>query len=186
MRPTILALLLALAAKGTADAGQCPTCSRTWFQGTVQRFGFGEGVQTANLAVGDLDEDGRADFAAAGGTIFILLANTDGIFRRGPDVSVGNASEAVAMADMDGDGHLDVVAGGLGVGVTRGDGNGGFLPPSPGVGASAPIADLAIGDFDGDGMLDAAAVHGDSANLVSIYRGTGGGGLQLLTSFRWA
>jgi hypothetical protein len=34
-------LILALAGGRAAEAGQCPGCSRTWFQGTLQRFGFG-------------------------------------------------------------------------------------------------------------------------------------------------
>lgn len=80
-----------------------------------------------------------------------------------------------AIADLDGDGHLDVLANYTlesAVEVLRGDGDAGFS-----IDHRHPLAAEAIGlvvaDFDGDGRLDLAASHSREP-LVSVYLGEPG------------
>ena len=66
-----------------------------------------------NLATGDIDGDGNLDLAIAecdGSQVGILLGVGDGTFGAlpVPDVTVGNNPFGVALADIDGDGTLDI------------------------------------------------------------------------------
>src|SRR5262245_3582410 len=185
MTPLVLTLAIAAAAPAP-NGGPCPACSaRFAFDGALRRVVL-DGMQSSladvtHVATGDLDEDGRADTIAAGGSTYTVLSLADGTFLPGPTLLPLNGTHAVGLADMDGDGHLDVVAGGNAVQVVRGNGLGGFLTPSPAVTPSAPVVDLAVADFDVDGRPDVAVVFGNGApHSVTIYRGTGGGGLALL------
>jgi hypothetical protein len=64
-------------------------------------------------------------------------------------------TKALAVADGDRNGTVDVVAGGLTL--RRGAGTG-FLGSPIAVGATGPVEGLAAGDLDGDGLLDYAAI----------------------------
>jgi hypothetical protein len=66
------------------------------------------------LAAGDLNGDGRGDLvvATAGSDqVFVYLQHTDGSFGSAPDyqTSVGVNPSAITLADVDGDGRLDIV-----------------------------------------------------------------------------
>lgn len=74
-------------------------------------------------------------------------------------------AEAIAIADVDGDGKLDLAVGDgtVGVRVAPGRGDGGFHPgdlttASPG---SSEVVALTTGDFDGDGRVDLAFARDD-------------------------
>ncbi|MET0554799.1 MAG: FG-GAP-like repeat-containing protein [Vicinamibacteria bacterium] len=85
---------------------------------------------------------------------------------------------AVAVADLDGDGFLDAVAPSYSpdsVAVYLGDGAGGFAPAVHYAAGTGPRF-AAIADFNGDGHPDAAVANQDSGN-VSLYLGTGTGTL---------
>ena len=70
------------------------------------------------VATGDLNEDGRADVVAAShatGTVTVLLGQADGTLVASSAWLLGVATLAVSpvalqVADIDGDGHLDVIA----------------------------------------------------------------------------
>src|SRR5262245_28676761 len=98
-------------------------------------------------------------------------------FSGGP-VATGTNPYDIAVADFDGDGHLDMLvanAGSNSVTLLHGDGHGGFTPA-----AGSPIAvgtnprGLAIGDIDGDGDIDFVAANAGSNN-VSVFLNDGHG-----------
>jgi cysteine-rich repeat protein len=96
----------------------------------------------------------------------------------------GTGTRGVAVADINGDGYLDVVATNPTsntVGVLLGNGAGGFVLQATYPTGTGPAA-VAAGDFDGDGHPDLAIVNA-TANTVSILRGGAGGVFTAGTSF---
>src|SRR3954447_4236906 len=75
--------------------------------------------------------------------------------------------------DLNGDGHVDLVAGTSSkvVTVVLGHGDGTF-EPHIGSSVSAPVSELAAADFDGDGHPDLA---GTTAKTILILHGSGDG-----------
>src|SRR5262249_23177537 len=78
--------------------------------------GSGSGSQPYGVALADLNGDGRPDLATANfedDTVTVLLADPDGTFSdRKEDqrtIHVGSGPERIKAADVDGDGHTDLV-----------------------------------------------------------------------------
>jgi hypothetical protein len=85
----------------------------------------------------------------------------------------------VAVGDVNGDGHLDVLTANIGtdnVSVLFGNGRGGFTAARSVPAGHAPHL-LALGDFNGDGKLDVAVTSHDS-NDVIVLLGQGDGRFQ--------
>jgi hypothetical protein len=139
-----------------------------------------------SIAIGDLDGDRRPDLAVANtgtDTVTVLLGNGSGGFSEAPSSPqpTGAGTAAVAMGDVNGDGHLDLVTADRDaddVGVLLGDGTGGFTPAagSPfATGSGSAPGSVALGDVDGDGRLD--VVTADSGNdSAAVLVGNGSGG----------
>jgi hypothetical protein len=99
----------------------------------------------------------------------ILLSNGDGTFTAAPSPAAPNAV-ALAVADFNGDGKMDIAATDFGnntVTILLGNGNGTFTV-APSLTASANPTALAAGDFNGDGKMDLVVATNGSAGSVTI------------------
>jgi len=99
------------------------------------------------------------------------------------DISTGGVPNAIATADFNGDGKLDlaVVNQNGTVSVLLGVGDGTFQTPVNYATGTGPVA-LVTGDFNGDGIPDLAVVN-SAANTVSILINNGNGTFQAKHDF---
>jgi hypothetical protein len=109
---------------------------------------------------------------------FSVTTNTPTISLAGTDYLTGSRSQAIAAADLNGDGKLDLVVGNLDsatVSVFLGDGTGTFKAHVDFATGLYPNS-LTIRDFNGDGKPDLALANG--SGTVSILLGNGDGTFQ--------
>jgi hypothetical protein len=147
------------------------------------------GFQATAVAVGDFDHDADLDLAIAGeatGEVAVLLGNGAGGFGAATtfDVAAGADLSAVVTADMNRDGHLDLVVADESSGevaVLLGTGLGTFGAAASF--AAAGVTDVAVADFNRDGRLDVAAALGASGDAALLF-GTGTGALGAATTFQ--
>ncbi len=145
----------------------------------------GLAMSLGRMVAGDADGDGNPDLLvilSGGGTenrIGILYGHGDGTLAAVSGVDAGGAPGAVALGDLDGDPHPDLVVARYetdDIVVLRGRGKrryrvAGHYP----VGTGPSSVD--IGDLDGDGVAD-VVVSSQRGNDVHVLRGVGGGELQ--------
>lgn len=112
--------------------------------------------QGSVLAVGDLDNDLRADFAVvAGSNIEIKFGGARPVLR----IPIGASSiTGLKLVDYDNDGWLDLVAVGAGVRVWRNQGDAGFRETTSELGFDAirgvTVETVTAADFRGQGAVD--------------------------------
>ncbi len=132
------------------------------------------------VAVGDLDEDGLGDIAVAMfGPQQIEVMLSAGDWRRPvhSTIDVDLHPSTVRLADINGDGHLDLVTNGINVYLGDGSGTlthlGHFEDDSGGL-----SYELVVVDLDGDGDLDVATANLQGQS-VSVLHNNGTGALAL-------
>ena len=138
------------------------------------------GASVSTFSVGDLTGDGKPDLVlgiagigSSAGRVSYLAGIGDGTFREESVIVSGANDFSTALADLNGDGKLDLVSADRDqlsfpvVSVVLGTGDGSFGPP-----AKYPVAgngSLAVGDVNGDGAPDIVSTG------VSILFGDGKG-----------
>lgn len=161
--------------------------------GSAQVVGeYDVGPNAQNLVAGDFNGDGNADLAVsdfgnldtnAGGNIAIFLGKGDGTFTAGATVNAGATPVAMATADFNGDGKLDLAAANLTSGtlsVMLGNGDGTFQSPATYTATAIPES-LVAADFNADGKIDIAIV--DQGGSVAILLGNGDGTFKTGVSY---
>jgi hypothetical protein len=148
------------------------------------------GHPVSNVAVGDVNGDGKPDIVAvtADGTNLIVMLLNDGTgnFVQGASVQAGMGASQVALGDFNQDGFLDIAVlntGDATIGIFSGNGDGTFqamVPYSVGLNPAA----FSIADLNLDGYMDFAIANGDSATQgeVSFLYGQGGGGFNYVSN----
>jgi hypothetical protein len=173
------------------------------------------GLAADSVAVADLNGDGHPDLVVANcqtlfnqsicddsftsGSVSVLLGNGDGTFQAAVSYSLGgNGATSVAVADLNGDGHPDLVVatwcqnsppncGNGGVSVLLGNGDGTFQAPVSYSSGALYATSVAIADVNGDGHPDVVVgnfcqdsqCHGS----VSVLLGNGDGTFQAAVSY---
>lgn len=158
--------------------------------GLIEAGRYPVGPGPTGIAAGDLNGNGRldlvtADFASHG--VSVLLAESDGGFAPAQHVDVGaggvHTPFAVALGDLNGDGHLDLATvnnsiWGDNLSVLLGNGDGSFRSPMVLAAGPNPVHEprsIVLADVTGNGHLD-MVVANSSSDDVSVLAGDGQGG----------
>jgi hypothetical protein len=139
-----------------------------------------------NIAAGDLNNDGWPDLVLTSGAefeaaIYILLNDQHGGFTQSSfnpckkAFTLGCNPSEVILADVNGDGNLDLVVGQVSVGgvvVYLGDGKGGFTQSQGLADVLAAPGAVMVADLNGDGIPDIGLME---AGTLGIFLGKGNG-----------
>ncbi len=140
------------------------------------------GFRSNRVAVGDLDRDGYTDVVTSNfgdGTMGILFGTSTGIFdgTRSTTINVGGTPRGVALADLDGNGLIDILVASAPQGklsTLMNIGSGQFATPriiEASIDGTEPDS-VVFGDFNHDSCLDAALTQGGYySKSVSILLG---------------
>jgi len=139
------------------------------------------------IVLADFNHDGLLDVAVTNraigtpGQVTIFLGKGDGTFQE--PVAYGPFADAfsIAVADMNGDGNLDIVVGDVSAGsLLLGNGDGTFRLGQP-IGGQDAVA-FAVADFNGDGKLDLVCAN-NLGQQLELFLGDGQGGFTFQTTY---
>jgi len=136
---------------------------------------------TQSIALADIDSDGDIDVVAGNfyATNKLYLNNGSGGFTTGTGTDIGSDTGVtydIALADIDGDGDTDVVAGDSNQTnkLYLNDGSGGFATGTD-IGSNiANTYSIALADIDSDGDIDVVAGNYIQTNKLYLNDGSGG------------
>jgi len=156
---------------------------------------FDRAIIAGGVAAGDYDGDGWIDLYAVGGpdaTNHLLRNLGDGTFEDVADAAgvalAGTFGSGPTFADYDGDGHLDLLVGGVNGTSTRllrnlGDGTFADVTAQMGLDLDYDTLSAAFGDYDRDGDLDLYLAHWQHSIVGSerLWRNDGDAGFHDVT-----
>jgi hypothetical protein len=192
----------ALSAARDTDIRRPPSTLNPGAVSFLPAVSYSSGGDTVSaVAVADVNGDGMPDLIAANvcfsstdctkGSVGVLLGNGDGTFQPAVTYLAARDIDAVAVADVNGDGKPDLVVatpcGNLGctqgsVGVLLGNGNGTFQAVvNYGSGGEGPQS-VSVADVSGDGRADLVVANYDSGT-VGVLLGNGDGTFQPAVSY---
>ena len=160
--------------------------------GLTQDIDTGTTNDVHGFAAGDFDGDGKPDLLAHTvnpDRLTFYKGNGDGTFQTQSPVQTSPGISyffSTATADLNGDGHLDLIVGTYsGINVLLGNGDGTFGQPTfYAVPGTEDISGLSLADFNGDGHLDIAVAGADDAVVLpGNGDGTFGAALSFATGF---
>ncbi|OON68000.1 hypothetical protein B0919_15145 [Hymenobacter sp. CRA2] len=150
------------------------------------------GAGIADLALGDVDNDGDLDLAVAGGTgtnaVYLRYNDGRGAFSGASSIATaGQQPTKVRLADLDGDGDLDLLtadaaSNALSVLLNSGNGSAFAAPVTLAVGAQP--RSLQVGDLDADGDPDVVVVSSATPATASLLFNAGNGSFEPAATVR--
>lgn len=155
-----------LASRTSSQGGPPPKFELVWYENVDGggSFGIQKRIATVDdfpptLLTGDLDADGDEDFVVVTDSILVFEnADGKGQFRRKSTIGLARHRSVTTLADLDGDGHLDIVSGlsesGALVWNKNAAGRGAFGHEQTIEADMGWINDISVGDLDNDGDAD--------------------------------
>ncbi len=159
--------------------------------GTVTTYSTGTNSRPYGIAVADVNGDGHPDLLTANGntqTAGVLLGTGTGTFAPVVTYSAGAYGQpySIAAADVNGDGHLDLLTANYStnvVGVLLGTGTGTFgAVTNYNTGAGTGPSGIAVADVNSDGILDLVTSNQDNST-VGVMLGTGTGSFPTVVTY---